>query len=334
VRLLVLPATEDWIMNVILRCAARRLALLLALSALLVPVLLGSPAMADNGNSSQHRAAEEFLVAVASGDAQAIAHAIHPDHLDLLRKRLLDEMRLEADRRENIIRGRLFGVGMPLADLERLTPLDFFAALAARLQPGGRKFERVEWLAAIPDSGGMVQMVGRGLPPKDMGTVRVPVLVSLVPWGKDWKAALPLELQARLEDLVSGRAQVQAAGRIAATDGSTPEAAPGNPQAINALLTEAEQNLVAVRCDDYYNKQMSPNFRRTTATKALRALITTCESRPEVRERLLAALRVARDLMPRYDFAGTRAVYDLRGQGLPFPQLLLEQIDKRWYIAE
>jgi hypothetical protein len=38
--------------------------------------------------------------------------------------------------------------------------------------------------------------------------------------------------------------------------------------------------------------------------------------------------------MPRYDFAGTRAVYDLRGQGLPYPQLLLEQIDKRWYIAE
>ena len=171
-------------------------------------------------------------------------------------------------------------------------------------------------------------------PLKDHGTVRVPVLVSLVPWGKDWKAAVPLELQARLEDLVSGRAQVQAAGRIAATDGSTSEAAPGNPQAINALLTEAEQNLVAVRCDDYYNKQMSPNFRRTTSAKALRALITTCESRPEIRERLLVALRVARDLMPRYDYAGTRAVYDLRGQGLPFPQLLLEQIDKRWYIAE
>jgi hypothetical protein len=179
-----------------------------------------------------------------------------------------------------------------------------------------------------------VQMVGRGQPLKDHGTVRVPVMVSLVPWGKDWKAAVPLELQARLEDLVSGRVQVQAAGRIATTDGSSGETAPGNPQAINALLTEAEQNLVAVHCDDYYNKQMSPNFRRTIAVKALKALITTCESRPEVRERLLVALRVARDLQPRYDYAGMRAVYDLRGQGLPFPQLLLEQIDKRWYIAE
>ncbi len=299
---------------------------------LLLPGLL-SPALADSGSTSQHHAAEEFLAAVASGDGQAIAHAIHPDHLDLLRKRVMDEMRLESDRGENIIRGRLFGVGMPLTDLERLTSLDFFAALAGRLQPGGRVFERIEWLAAIPDSGGMVHLVGRGQPPKDHGTVRVPVLVSLVPWGKDWKAAVPLELQARLEDLVSGRAQVQAAGRIAATD-AAPETAPGNPKAINELLTQAEQNLVAVHCDDYYNKQMSPNFRRTTSAKALKSLISTCESRPEVRERLLVALRVARDLMPRYDYAGTRAVYDLRGQGLPFAQLLLEQIDKHWYIAE
>ena len=121
--------------------------------------------------------------------------------------------------------------------------------LPAGCNPVGAVFERVEWLAAVPDSGGMVQLVGRGQPPKDHGTVRVPVLVSLVPWGKDWKAAVPLELQARLEDLVSGRVQVQAAGRIAATDGSTTETAPGNPQAINALLTRgrAEPGCRALR---------------------------------------------------------------------------------------
>ena len=146
-------------MNVMLRRAARLFAPILLVSALLGPGLLGSLARADNGSSSQHRAAEEFLAAVGSGDAQAIAHSVHPEHLDLLRKRLLDEMRLEADRRENIIRGRLFGVGMPLADLERLTSLDFFALLASKLQPGGRKFERVEWLAAVPDSESIVKAV-------------------------------------------------------------------------------------------------------------------------------------------------------------------------------
>jgi hypothetical protein len=328
VRRLPIAATEDWIMNVTLHHNVCRLAVPAILVAILL-ALIPAPAAADNGSSSQHRAAEEFIAAVASGDSLAIAHSIHPDQLDLLRKRLLDEMKLEADRDENIIRGRLFGIGMPLADLERLTSLNFFATLASRLQPGGRVYEKVDWLSAVPDSGGMVLMVGRGQPPKDRGTVRVPVMVSLLPWGKDWKAAVPLELQAKLEDLVQGRVQVQAAGRIA-----TEETAPANPQAIIALLREAEQNLVAVRCEDFYNRQMSPNFRRTTAVKALRALITTCETRPEVRERVLVALRVAVDLAPRYEYAGTRAVYDLRGQGLPYQQLVLEQIDKRWYIAE
>jgi hypothetical protein len=143
---------------------------------------------------------------------------------------------------------------------------------------------------------------------------------------------VPLELQAQLEDLCLAApvARRQAGGVVASGGG----AGAGQPQAIIALLTEAEQNLVAGRCEDFYGRQMSPNFRRTTAPKALRALVTSCESRPEVRERLLTALRVARDLAPRYDYAGMRAVYDLRGQGLPFPQLLLEQVDKRWYIAE
>jgi hypothetical protein len=300
---------------------------------ILLPILAvfcALPAGADNGSSSQHRAAEEFLAAVAAGDATALAHTIHPDQLDLFRKRLLDEMRLESDRGENVIRGRLFGVGRPLEELERLTSINFFAALAGRLQPGGRRFDQVEWLSTVPDSGGMVHLVGRGKPPKDQGTVRVPVLVSIVPYGKDWKASVPLELQAKLEDLVQGRGQVQAAGRIA----SDSEPLPANTQGIIELLKAAEENLVAINCEDFYGKRMSPNFRKTTSVKALRALVTSCETRPETRERLLAALRVARDLSPKYDYAGTRAVYDLRGQGLPFPQLLLEQVDKRWYIAE
>jgi hypothetical protein len=100
------------------------------------------------------------------------------------------------------------------------------------------------------------------------------------------------------------------------------------------LLQAAEENLRASRCEDYYSKQMSPNFRRTTAPKALRTLVQACESRAEVRERLLTAMRLARQVTPRLEYAGTRAVYDLRGQGLPFDALVLELFDKQWYIAE
>jgi hypothetical protein len=308
-------------------------------------------ALAADGSSAQRAAAEEYLAAVAAGDARAMAQAIHKDELEALRKRLVDEMRLEDDRNDSLLRSRLFGSGMPLAEIERLTPQGFFVALAQRLRFSGRAFERIEWLGAVPDSGSMVQLVGRAQPPKEMGSVRVPVLVSLVPWGKDWKAALPLELQAQIDDLRTGRTRGPAAtaanpgissttvigtGTGAGTGAAPPAAATAspNPQAILDLLKAAEDNLVAARCATYYDKQMSPNFRRTTAVKALRTLVAACESREALREQLLGAVRIARTLAPRYEYAGTRAVYDLSGQGLPFRTMVLEQVDKVWYIAE
>jgi hypothetical protein len=302
---------------------------------------IASPSLvrASDGSAAQHRAAEEYLGALAAGDASALALSIHQDDLEQLRRRLLDEMRLEADRAESLTRSRLFGSGMPLAEIERLTPQNFFVALSSRLRFGGRAFERVEWLAAVDDSGGMVQMIGRLRPARELGSVRVPVLVSIVPWGKDWKAALPLELQAQIEDLRTGRAAAPGApaGMAAAADGATRAAAAtggGSPQAILELFKAAEDNLKAVRCEDYYTRQMSPNFRRTTAAKALRSLITACENREAMREQLLTALQLAREATPRMEYGGTRASYDLRGHGLPFPALVLEQIEKRWYIAE
>jgi len=294
-------------------------------------------ARAGDGTSSQHRAAEEMLAAQAAGDAAAMAQAIHESELELLRKNLVSEMKLQADRNETLLRDRLFGSGMPLSEIERLTPQNFFVALARRLRFGGRAFQSVDWLEAVADSGGMVQMVGRLKPARELGAVRVPVLVSIVPWGKDWKAAIPLELQAQIDDLRAGRVRVNAPAAASvpgAAGGGAAPAGSGSPQAVLELLQAAEENLRAARCDDYYGKQMSPNFRRTTAPKALRTLVQACESRAEVRERLLTALRLARQVAPRFEYAGTRAVYDLRGQGLPFDALVVELFDKQWYIAE
>ncbi len=304
-------------------------------------LLLTLPVHADTTNA-QRNAAEAYLAAVASGDARAMAHAIHESQLELLRKELLENMRLEADRNENVVRGRLFGVGMPLADIERLTVQNFFVTLAGRLRFGARPFDRVEWLEAVPDDGSMVHLIGRSRPLKEQGNVRVAVLVSLVPWGKDWKAALPLELQAQIDDLRQGRTRAPAGPTpsvtVAAT-GATPapaakEETPGSPAVILELFTAAESNLKAGRCEEYYGRQMSPNFKRTTAAKAFRALVNNCSSRSEIRDRLIAVFEIARSVNPRLEYAGTRAVYDLRGKGLQFSQLVLEQVDKRWYVAE
>lgn len=300
-----------------------------------------APALAA-GTSSQQRAAEEYLRALSRGDAQGMAMAILEDELVQLRTRLVDEMRLEADRGGSLVRSRLFGEGMPLSDIERLTPHTFFATLAQRLQFGARNFRKVDWIEAVKDRGGMVHMVGRLIPPEELGDVRVPVLVSIVPWGKDWKAALPLELQAQIDDLRAGRTRVEApatrTARAESTDGESGEApapaAVALPPGMVKLFDDAIASLQAGRCDNYYEKQMSPNFRRTTGTRALRTLISACESREALREQTIAAIRLAKSRQPRFEYAGTRAVFDLSGAGLPYRQWIVEQVDERWYIAE
>jgi hypothetical protein len=299
------------------------------------------PAAAAGGTLAQQRAAEQFLAAVAVGDAQAMALSIQEDELVKLRAEIIDQMKLEADRDETITRVRLFGDGMPLTDIERLTPQAFFVTLAQRLRFGVREFQKVEWMEAVSDRGNMVQMVGRLVPPKDRGEVKVPVLVSIVPWGKDWKAAMPLELLAQVDDLRAGRVQVGARPAVAAAPAAGPAAGegaapsrPALPQGIIQLFDEATKNLQAGRCEAYFDKQMSPNFRRTTGTGALRTLIKSCETRESLREQYLAAIRLAREREPRFEYAGTRAVFDLSGSGLPYRSWVVEQVNDRWYIAE
>ena len=293
------------------------------------------PAAAGSGTMVQQQAALQYLAAVTAGDPQAMALAIHEDELVKLRTQLLDQMKLEADRDETITRRRLFGDGMPLVDLERLTPQAFFVTLSQRLRFGGREFQKVEWIEAVNDRGSMVLMVGRLVPLEDMGDVKVPVMVSIVPWGKDWKAALPLELQAQIDDLRAGR--VRGARPATAVAGGAAPATPARaaiPQKIVELFDDAVANLTAARCEAYFDKQMSPNFRRSTGSRALRTLITACESRESLREQYIAAIKLAREREPRMEYAGTRAVFDIAGAGLPFSRWVVEQVNERWYIAE
>jgi hypothetical protein len=302
-----------------------------------VLLLCGGGLARADVTAAQRRAAEELLGAAAGGGAPALAPAIHPDELDLLRRRLLDQMKLEEERRESTVRARLFGAAMPLAELERLTPSGFYSLLARRLSFPMREFDDVRWLDAVDDSGGMVQVVGRGRQPEGHGNTRVPVMVSLVPWGKDWKAALPLELQAQIDDLIAGRGGLpgpRVAGPATAGTATPPSATAVNPAAILTLLDAAEASLRAGDCERYYEDHMSPGFRRATSSRALKTLIAACTNRSETRETLLAALRAVRTTAPRFEYQGTRAVYDLQGQGLPFPRFVLELTDKRWHVAE
>ena len=104
--------------------------------------------------------------------------------------------------------------------------------------------------------------------------------------------------------------------------------------AIVELLRAAQESLDDGQCDEYYGKQMSPNFRRVTGKKALEALVTSCQNSMGTRQLLLSTLHIVRALEPRYENESQRAVYDLSGQGLPFQTFSLEQVDRHWFIAE
>jgi hypothetical protein len=306
------------------------------LAAFLLMPATGAP-VAEKVTSGQRTAVLEFLSAVASGDPQAVAFAIHPDDLEALRLRILTLLRDEAKRGDSTVRSRLFGQGMPLDEIERLTNTGFYATLAYKLYLTGREYTEVEGLAAIADKGDHVHIVVRGRQPRDHGKVRVVNVVTVRPYGKDWKATLPSEIEAQIDDLIEGR-HIAVAARLPAgvapfgrgAGGGTAAALP----AIVELLKTAQESLDAGRCDEYYRKQMSPNFRRVTGKKALEALVASCQNSMGTRQLLLSTLRIVRGLEPRYENESHRAVYDLSGQGLPFQTFSLEQVDKHWYVAE
>lgn len=181
----------------------------------LVSMTLVPTARADDLSAAQRRAAGEYLAAVAAGDAQAVAYAIHPDELDRLRVTLQQRLRAEAASGGDALRSRLFGAAMPLADIERLTSVDLFRTLGSRLGLRGRVYEDVRGVGTLRD-GERVLAVVKGRPPKDRGTVEVVEVVPLLPYGREWKAAIPSEIEARLDDLATGRVRRAGAAEAAA----------------------------------------------------------------------------------------------------------------------
>ena len=305
-----------------------------ALICMLLLAVAGSAAAAGP-NSAQEHGAEAFLAALAGGNVMAVAQELHPDEVEKLRTRLIALFRAEASRSDNTYRARLFGPGRTLQDLESMTAVRFYAALSDRVRFRAREYEKVDWLAAIPD-GKVVYLVGKGIQPKERGVVKVLVTVALAQYGAQWRAVIPSEVEAQLDDLIEGRVAAApppsggAPGRSLVEARATP-LSPG----ISELLARAEASLAAGHCEEYYSEFMSPNFNHATSKSARKTLITACTNNENTRETMITTLRVVQELSPKYDLDGARAIYDVSGQGLPYERFVLERgKDMRWYIAE
>ena len=316
-----------------------------ALNSTLIFLLLlaGStlPAIASGPSGAQQKGAEAFLVAAASGSPQAVAQELNPDDLENLRSKLLTLLHAENLRSDSTYRSRLFGPGKALAEIESMTAVRFYVALAERLRLRARQFEKFDWLAAVPD-GKVVYLVGKGQPAKEIGSVKVVVTVALTQYGAQWRATIPSEIEAQIDDLLEGRnAAAPAPATSGATQGSTGSAAANSASqplasGISDLLTHAEAALTEGRCQDYYDKYMSPNFNRATSHSARKTLINACTNDENTRETMITTIRIVQELRPiRYEQSGARAIYDVSGQGLPYERFELERDkDMHWYIAD
>ncbi len=290
-------------------------------------------------SGAQERAAQEFLAAVASGSPLAVAQALHPDDLHRLRVAITSRLQADAAVGDPSVRQRLFGEASNLGDIERLTDVNFFAAFGTRLRYPGRLFAKVRGLEAVRDGDQLVHVVVRGEQPEGRGKTRVVTLVTLLPYGKEWKAAVPGEIEAQVEDLLDGREASAglAPVRVPPTTGAAAGGAAAkvtNTPAILTLLADAAGALLENRCEDYYGQYMSPAFRRETSAKALATLVKSCERSDSLRETLVSALHIVQDSAPVFDRGGNRATYDTTGRGLPFDRFVLERQGDRWYIAE
>jgi len=296
----------------------------------------GPPAaLAAGPNGAQERGAEAFLRAVATGNPDAVAQELHPDELEKLRTRLLALLRAEGIQGSSTYRTRLFGPGRSLAQLESSTAGKFYTALAERLRLRAREYEKFEWLAAVPD-GKVVYLVGKGVQPKERGSVKVTVMVGLMQYGAQWRAIMPSEVEAQLDDLLEARgiSAESIPARAGAPGSATPAQQPLAP-GISELLARAEAALAAGNCQEYYDEFMSPNFNRATSRSAKKTLVNACTNSESTRETMITTLRVVQELPPKYDMGGARAIYDVSGQGLPYDRFVLERDkDSRWYIAE
>ncbi len=120
------------------------------------------------------------------------------------------------------------------------------------------------------------------------------------------------------------------------TAGTGAAAPPPQPLApgISELLARAEAALAGGNCQEYYDQFMSPNFNRSTSRSARKTLLNACTNSESTRETMITTLRIVQELRPRYDLNGTRAIYDVSGQGLPYERFVVEREGDRWFIAE
>lgn len=295
-----------------------------------LPALLLAMALwpeATFASAAQEKLASAYIKAAATGDPAALLGLFHPGELEELRARVLKVLEAESEQGGSVIRGRLFGNAASIEEVRRLTHENFYLAMARAIGMPAERIGEVKILGIVAENSQLAHALVRVSPPEEARTRARVTVVSMIRYGKDWRVQLPALLQARVDAALAA-----AEDGNAAAGASAPKAV-NSPDLLSALKSGSE-TLRRGECAEFFNEHMSPGFRSVTSAKALATLIKQCETREDTRETYIAALEIAQRLSPKLEQDGARAVYDMRGQGLPFQRFVLEKVEDRWYVAE
>jgi hypothetical protein len=286
-------------------------------------------AAAAHGQSAD-KTAEEFVRAATAGGPAAAVPLYHPQEVTRLHDKIMLAIEREGQAGGKTVRSLLFGGGPSVEDLRHMTHEAMLLAIIAHLPPPKTfNYDEFKVLGTIKEGENLHVVVRASLNKVERLKRRSIVsLVSLAPYGKDWRALVPSAIEARVDDaLASGPQDLPK------------EAGPIKPliqdPGWKELLTRGIGILQRGQCDEYFSDIMAPSFRQSLAPKAFDTIVKSCDNNSQgSRDKFRTGLELARDRVPSVEGDGSRVVYDLSQEGLPFARLVLVRIAGRWYVAE
>jgi hypothetical protein len=294
-------------------------------------------AMAAHAESAE-KTAEEFVQLSTSQGASAAVILYHPNEVQRVRDKVLLSCEREAESGRKQVRAALFGAGVSLDDVRRMTPENLLLAIMAKLPARTTVYDEFKALGSVKEGENLHVVVRASLKKVERLKRRSVVqVVSLLPSGKEWRAAVPSGIEAYIDGVLAAAPEDIVASAVPATT-APGRAASGAPAAKDpawsALLARGIDLLSRGNCLTYFLDVVEPGFSKTMSPRNFDAVVRGCELNEHTREKFRVGLELASTREPQVEQGGSRVTYDLSGEGLPYDHLTLLRVDGRWYVSE
>ncbi len=278
---------------------------------------------------SPEKTAEAFVELSTGGGPSAAVILYQFSEVQRVRDKVLLAAEREAESGRKQVRNALFGAGPSLEDVRRMTPENLLLAILARVPSRPVVYDKFKALGSVKEDEKLHVVVRASLEKVERIKRRSIVqVVTLLPSGKEWRAAIPSSIEAYIDS------QLAAAPDDAPPVVGTPAAAVPADPAAKTLLARGIDLLNKGNCLTYFLDVMEPGFAKTMTQKSFDAIVRGCELNERTREKFRVGLELAAAREPKVESGGSKLLYDLNGEGLPYDHVTLTRIDGRWYVAE